>query len=186
MNRLTDQAHELCRRVIASGEVAIDATAGNGHDTLFLARQVGPEGAVFAFDRQATAIHKTETRLKQADLTNAVVMHVDHAKMAESIPREHHGRIAAVMFNLGYLPGGDKTLITQPSSTIPAIEQSLELQRPGGILTVLCYTGHAGGDEETAAVRSLLNALPTESYQVDEYPGAEKRHAPVLFATSKC
>lgn len=185
MQRLTERAHELCQAKIAPGDVVVDATAGNGHDTLFLGQCVGASGTVYAFDRQADAIRATARRLESAELKNAVLLQVDHANLQASIPREHHGRIAAVMFNLGYLPGGDKTVITSATSTLPAIEQSLDLFRSGGILTVLCYPGHPGGDEETAAVRTLLRSLPAETYDVKEYVALESNTAPVLLAAQK-
>lgn len=185
MKRLTEQAHDLCGQVVAAGDVVIDATVGNGHDTLFLARRVGNTGKVYGFDRQTEAIRETSRRLEQAGVAHAVLLHADHAEMRASIPPEHHGRVAAVMLNLGYLPGGDKSFVTETASTLPAIEQGLELLKSGGVLTALCYPGHPGGAAETAAVTRLLAGLADEEFEFKEYRAVASPAAPVLLAVWK-
>jgi glycine oxidase len=165
--RLTERAHEIVRSVVKSGDTAIDATAGNGHDTCFLAELVGSEGTVFAFDRQPTAIEQTQKQLASRGLTNATLLERDHSQLQKEIPPRHHGTVAAVMFNLGYLPGGDKSVITQTGSTMVALQAALKLVRLGGVVTVLAYPGHAGGDEETLAVETLLGSLDRDSFTVE-------------------
>jgi predicted methyltransferase len=135
MPRLTEIAHAAVRVALRQGEIAIDATAGNGWDTLFLGECVGPQGHVFAFDIQPEALAATAARIRHA--TNVTLLACDHAKLRETIPAAFHGRIGAVMFNLGYLPGSDHAITTHPQSTLPAISAALELLREGGILTVL-------------------------------------------------
>jgi predicted methyltransferase len=154
MPRLTEQAHATVRSVLAPGEVAIDATAGNGRDTRFLLECVGERGRVFAFDVQPESLARSARALVGA--SNVALFTRDHAEMRDAIPSEFHGRVGAVMFNLGYLPGGDHTFTTQPASTLKAIAAALELLRPGGVLTVLAYTRHPGGEEEAEAVAKLL------------------------------
>ena len=157
--RLVDQAHLLIKEHLKAGDIAIDATVGNGHDTVFLAERVGPEGKVFGFDLQDIAIEvaklvlKTKKHIKQCDLFQC-----GHEKLAERIPTEYHGRIAVAMFNLGYLPHGDKDLITRPDTTLAALEQSLQLLMPGGLLSVLAYRGHPGGMEEYEAVLNWIHS----------------------------
>ena len=165
--RLTERAHEIVRSVVKPGETVVDATAGNGHDTCFLAELVGSEGSVFAFDRQPAAVEQTRQRLAESGLTNVTLRECDHSKLNAEIPEWRHGTIATVMFNLGYLPGGDKSIITQTGSTIIALRVSLALIRPGGVVTVLAYPGHEGGDEETLAVEALFSTLDEASFEVD-------------------
>ena len=157
--RLTEQAHTAIRTRVALNATVIDATAGNGHDTLFLAELVGSRGTVFAFDIQNQALETTRSRLKQAGVTNVTLLNCSHADMADAVPESLHGQISAVMFNLGFLPGGDHSLTTQPASTLQAVESALGLLKTGGILTLVAYPGHPGGDAETLAVEDYLASL---------------------------
>ena len=158
--RLTHKAHVIVSRYLGDGQLAVDATAGNGHDTLFLARQVGDTGRVFAFDIQEQALRATAARLEQSGLDSRVkLIHGGHEQMAASLPPASHGRIQAVMFNLGYLPHSDKTTITRAEHSLPALEQARRLLAPGGIISVLAYRGHPGGLEESLAVKDALATL---------------------------
>jgi predicted methyltransferase len=186
MQNLTNQAHEICQAILQPGDIAIDATAGNGHDTLFLARLVETNGTVYAFDIQKSAIESTSQRLNQAEINNVTLLQINHAQMQNSIPEKHHGQVTAVMFNLGYLPGGDKSMITDSSSTISSIEQSLELLRSGGLLTILAYTGHPGGQEETDAVNKFLDSLCNEQFSIKLITTQEDHISPPqLFVVQK-
>jgi len=154
MLSLTQLAHQECGA--GQGDIVIDATAGNGHDTLFLAERVGPFGKVYAFDIQASALECTAARLAAAGMTNVRLIQDDHANMLQTIDPLHHGQISTVTFNLGYLPGGDKTMITKTASTLAAIDAAIKLLRDGGRLTILAYPGHPGGFEETVAVERAI------------------------------
>lgn len=162
MRNAVTRAHEILRAHAAPGDVAIDATAGNGHDTLFLTQLVAPGGKVFAFDIQPVALTNARRRLEDAGVPEAAFALIadGHENMARHIPQTWHGRIAAVVFNLGYLPGGDKSVITTAATTLEALRSSLELLRTGGGLVVVLYTGHAGGVEEEEAVRRFAGSLP--------------------------
>jgi predicted methyltransferase len=160
--RPTARAHRELAAVIRPGDLVIDATAGNGHDTVFLAERVGESGRVIAFDIQADAISSTRARLDAAGLGDRVTLiEGSHARIArEAVP----GSTAAVVFNLGYLPGGDHSVITRREETLAATAQSLEVLRPGGLLAMVCYPGHAGGDEESAAVLAWAQGLEDSLY----------------------
>lgn len=148
--RATAAAHRVVSEVVKPGEMVVDATAGNGHDTLFLAEWVGPTGKVIGFDIQQAAIDATRRRLDKAGVVDRVDLHGEsHTHMAQRVER---GGVAAVMFNLGYLPGADHALITQTEETLLALETAVALLRSGGVVTVVCYPGHEGGDRESAAV----------------------------------
>lgn len=183
---LTSQAHELCRSVLKPGETAIDATAGNGHDTLFLAKMVTSAGRVYAFDIQSFALHKTKEILQEAGIENVELFRENHALMNRFIPEEKTGRVGAIMFNLGYLPHGDKSLITTSESTLNAIRQGLELLRPGGIMTILAYTGHPGGLEEANLVKKFGLSLCEKRFEFKEITADENRTSPpVLYVIWK-
>ena len=184
MNRsrpLTALAQEAVAALLSPGDRAIDATMGNGHDTLFMARQVAPHGRVIAFDIQPVAIENTRARLAGEGLSSLAALHLcSHAEMLSHLPGDWPGSVAAVMFNLGYLPGGDKTLVTRAQSTVSALDQAVSTLRPGGLLSLLLYRGHGGADAETAAVMQWLERLPS-GCRLDrhESPG------PVLFLIDK-
>lgn len=155
--RPTVLAHEHVAAVLRPGDLAIDATAGNGHDTVFLAEQVGNSGTVLAFDVQAEAIAAARARVEAAGLTGRVeFFHGSHTTIAGHVAP---GSVAAVMFNLGYFPGGDHAVITRTGETLAALDSALVAIKPGGVLTVVCYPGHPGGEEESAAVAAWSEGL---------------------------
>ncbi|MFO0824726.1 MAG: class I SAM-dependent methyltransferase [Gemmataceae bacterium] len=184
MPRLTELAHDAVRAVLRPGDIAIDATCGNGHDTRFLAEIVGPDGRVWAFDTQTQAIERTAENL--ARFTNVVYENCDHAVGIPVLLVHYPIEVAVAMFNLGYLPGGNKGIITRTDSTVTAIRSSLELLRPGGILTVIAYPGHAGGAEETEAVAKLLGKLSPAEFTLQETRSEhDKPTSPRLFVVRK-
>lgn len=177
---LTRLAHEAVAAVVAPGDQVLDATAGNGWDSLCLARLVGPQGHVHAFDIQPAAIAATRRRLADAGVLDRVSLYLqDHARLDACLPSALRRRLAAAMFNLGYLPGGDKMRITQTATTLAALEQAAAWLRPGGMLSIIAYPGHAGGREEFNAVRSWLAGRP----DLVQVTAVDSGHAisPVLF-----
>jgi len=184
---LVSKAHSLVKHCLYPGALAIDATVGNGYDTLFLAEQVGITGRVFGFDIQQTALDTTRSRLDQANLSECLTLFLaSHALMDEKIPLSHHGTISAVMFNLGYLPGGDKAIMTLTNSTLPALNSACQLLSIGGILTILAYPGHKGGDIETDQVKLWSEQIDRKQFTVAVSPTVEnKPSAPVLFTVYK-
>lgn len=150
-------AHAWISSVVREGDCVLDGTAGNGHDTLFLAKAVGESGKVYAFDIQAEAIVATQERLSLEGVLDRVSLYTcNHAKLDRYVP---HG-LSAAMFNLGYLPGGDKARMTTASDTIPALKKAFSLLNSGGILTVMCYPGHEGGKDEAQAVDDFCAEIP--------------------------
>ncbi|QPK64882.1 class I SAM-dependent methyltransferase [Methylomonas sp. LL1] len=184
---LSETAHSLVRQYLPAGANAIDATLGNGHDTLFLARCVGESGHVHGFDVQLQALRATEQRLRQHDvISRATLIHASHAFMLEHIPQALHGRIRAIMFNLGYLPGADKGVITRTDSTLIAIDAACRLLSVAGILTILAYPGHAGGDEETLRLGEWCQRLDGRRFKTEIVLSRhDKPEAPRLFLIRK-
>jgi hypothetical protein len=165
--RVTEIAHLLVQRCLGPGGRAIDATVGNGHDALFLAHLVGPEGRIDGFDLQVDAIEKT--RGKTSHLPQVHLHPVGHERIAEHVTVP----VEAVMFNLGYLPSGDKSIITHAATTLPALESAKALLVEGGILTVVVYPGHAGGGEEAKAVSRWFRDLSGDPFRVVHYGPVE-------------
>lgn len=156
--RATELAHLLLRQTLKPGDWAIDATVGSGHDTVWLAQCVGTSGRIFGFDVQADALAATAQRVR--DLTQVTLFHTGHEDLAAQLPPEAKDRIAAVMFNLGFLPGASKAVATRAETTLAALDQAISHLAVGGQMTLVLYPGHAGGDEEAAAVRHYAQRLP--------------------------
>ncbi|MCF6249940.1 MAG: 16S rRNA (cytosine(1402)-N(4))-methyltransferase [Methylococcaceae bacterium] len=183
---LTTQAHHILLNYLNTGDITIDATVGNGHDTLFLARQVGKQGFVFGFDVQQQAIISTKSRLQSEDfIDNVELIHACHSTIEHAIPPQYHGIIKAIMFNLGYLPGGDKRIISKTDSTLAAIQQSITLLAPTGIITITAYPGHSGGELETEIIKQWFEQLSPKHYTRQLIYSSEKITAPRLFIIKK-
>lgn len=164
-------SHVMLGPRLRAGDVVVDATAGNGHDSLFLARAVLPRGHVFVFDLQSAAIESTRLRLADhgyGEDPGLALIHAGHEEMSARIPQEFHGKIKAIMFNLGFLPGGDKAVITRTDTTMMALAQALELLAEDGVLTVVIYPGHEGGHQEGAAIEQWMATLSSVSFEVQK------------------
>jgi 16S rRNA G1207 methylase RsmC len=156
---------------LRAGDVVVDATAGNGHDSLFLAKAVLPRGRLFVFDLQQAAIESTRQRLTDhgfADAEGLTLIHAGHEEMRSQVPQDLHGRVKAIMFNLGFLPGGDKGVITRTETTMLALAQALELLVEDGVLTVVIYPGHEGGHQEGAAIEQWMSTLSSAAFEVQK------------------
>lgn len=184
---ILEYAHTLAGRAVAEGGLAVDATVGNGHDTVRLARAVGQSGTVVGFDVQENALRNTRRRLQDEGVGASVrLVHAGHETLAEELTAAERGRVGAVMFNLGYLPGGDHSLTTCPETTRQALEESTEMLRPGGVITTVAYTGHEGGTAEARAVESWVSALPQDQFRALSYWFPNwSNDPPRLFAVEK-
>lgn len=176
-------AQEIIARCVSPGDVVVDATAGNGNDTLFLAELVGDRGKVYSFDIQDEAINRTTRRLRKARLLSRVnLICSGHEKMAIYIKEN----ISAAMFNLGYLPGKKHQLVTRPETTLIALKAGLEKLKPGGVITLVLYSGHAGGEEEKNAIINYCSTLSQEFYTVLLYEMINwVNHPPALVSIEK-
>ena len=154
-------SHLFMHSFVREGHRAVDATCGNGHDTLQLARLVGASGHVWGFDIQKHAITGTNRKLADANLSSRVtLLQTGHEKLAQNVT----GPVQVVLFNLGYRPGGDRNIVTRPETTGCALEQSLQVLAAGGVVLVTVYPGHGGGAEEQFAVEEWARELPPRAY----------------------
>ena len=176
-------AAEILRAVLAPGDRAIDATMGNGHDTALLCSLVGPEGRVYAFDVQPAALEATRRRLAEEGLAGqAELFLLGHEHMRETVGEP----VKAIVFNLGWLPGGDHRITTLTETTLPAIQQALALLMPMGVLVICVYPGHPEGEREQEMVTRLLSSLSPREYNVlmQQFLNAGDG-APLCFAVQK-
>lgn len=169
----------LMQKVIRPGDAAIDGTVGNGHDTLFLAELVGEKGHVFGFDIQEQAILHTKGLLEKKQVAARVhLFQKGHETIKESIPADFHGKISGAMFNLGYLPGGDKSIVTKPETTISAINQLVDILTKGGILGLVIYHGHEEGAYERDRILAYAKGLDQTNVHVLQYSFINQRNNP--------
>ncbi len=164
LTKITELAKLIMKEILKPGDLAVDATMGNGKDTLFLAKLVGKQGKVIAFDIQPMALAHTEKLLKQNSINNSSVFLILDSH--ENIDFYINEKISGAMFNLGYLPGGDHNIITKPNTTIRALKKCLNLLKKNGVITVSVYYGHNGGQEEKDRVFCFAKQLESEQYHV--------------------
>ena len=162
----------------------MDATCGAGQDTLLLARLVGPGGKVWAFDIQTEALARAMDLLVSEGLDGRVeFVHSGHEQIAEVI----RGTVQAAVFNLGFLPGGDRTIRTEAGNSMAALDQASGMLAPGGIITIAVYTGHSGGSEEGAAIEVWASALQPDRFNVWRSRQLNRpESAPYLVFVEKC
>jgi len=183
LQRVLQYAQFLLSQSIGEGEIAVDATAGNGHDTLFLAQLVGQNGHVYSFDIQQDAIQATIDRLKENELEKRATVILDgHQHLSKYIEEE----IAGAIFNLGYLPGADHDIVTKGETTIQAIESLLKCLKVNGIIVLVVYHGHEGGKAERDAVIDFVSQLPQKYVHVLRYEFInQKNDPPFIIALEK-
>lgn len=176
INDIVAASHTFVSQAVDRGDTVVDATAGNGHDTLFLARIVGDEGKVHAFDIQRQALENSLALLAAHNCAERVQLHLaDHGELAKYIVQP----VNAVMFNLGYLPGGKKKQITTSTpSTRRALNACLGLLALGGIISVVTYSGHNGGEEEEAMVADWCQSLPAGEFTASSFALVNKSNRP--------
>lgn len=177
--------HMLFKQTIHPGDTVIDATVGNGHDTLLLADLVGTTGHVIGFDIQEAAIHATQDKINSSHMEERVkLFHKGHEDMDSVLTSSTE--LSLVVYNLGYLPSGDKTIVTHPETTIKSIEQSLKYLKKNGLVLLMIYYGHEGGKEEKDAVVNFVEQLPQKNFSVLNYQFINQQNTPpFLLAIEK-
>lgn len=178
-------SHELLKETVRKGDTVIDATVGNGNDTVLLASLVDTTGKVYGFDIQEQAIQTTKEKLVLTSLASRVKLFTQgHETIAEVLPQEE--QISVAVFNLGYLPKSDKSIITKPATTLTAFDAVLPKLLVGGKLLVVVYHGHEGGEEEKEAVLDYMRQLPQKEYDVLQYGFInQQNNPPFLLAVEK-
>jgi predicted methyltransferase len=184
--RLTEKVHHILTNHLQEGDRAIDATAGNGYDTLFLAEQVGPSGKVIAIDIQDCAIRSTREKLESAGLIDRVrLVTDDHSTVLKKLIVDDQENVSAITFNLGYLPGSDKSIQTRAESTEEALAASIQLLSSGGYLCVTAYRGHSGGTAEAETVETFMRKSQSEGHAVDCHQPESSNSPPILWVLRK-
>ncbi len=173
------QSHKYIEHFVKEGDIVIDATAGNGNDTLFLAQLVGESGHVYSFDIQQIALDRTAEKLNSKGLKDRVELIKDGH---ENLDKYVNSNVKAVMFNLGYLPRGDHNFGTRADTTINALEKALELIALGGIISIVVYHGGDSGFDEKVQVMEYLEKLDPKKYIVMKTEFINQVNCPPILA----
>ncbi|KAI8008070.1 putative rRNA methylase YtqB [Camellia lanceoleosa] len=183
-------AHSVWRHLVQKGDTAIDATCGNGYDTLAMVKMVADKthcGHVYAMDVQKVALENASSLLDESLTSDerglVELFAICHSKMEEVVPKGVPVRLVA--FNLGYLPGGDKALITRSETTLQALEAAKRMLAPGGLISIVVYVGHPGGREEYEAVQAFASGLPVENWICCKLQMLNRPLAPILVLVLK-
>ncbi len=196
--KTTSFAMFVVKKYIRRGDLAVDCTMGNGHDTLSLAGAVGitpngtgPSGNVLSFDVQDSAIQKTRALLAENGIRDieksGIYLIKDSHENIDKYLKLRSVKPAAIVFNLGFMPGEDKTILTRKHSTLKAVKKALELIKDDGIISITTYSGHLEGAEENAALLEMLRTLPSKRYHViyTDMLNQKKTAPRVFFITRK-
>ncbi|MCR5034372.1 MAG: 50S ribosomal protein L11 methyltransferase [Clostridia bacterium] len=187
IRQTTEFAMHIVRAYVKPGDTVVDATCGNGHDTLALA-EMGPE-KLYAFDVQEAAVRATTELLeangygKSITESRIIVRQLAHEDMADCIDEP----VKVVVFNLGYLPGGDKACTTRTETTLAAVQDAMELLRPDGLICITMYSGHAEGKQEKKALLELAEGLDAGKWHTAYISMPNQKHDPpeILLITRK-
>lgn len=179
--QITQWCSRFIEEQVKEGDICIDATMGNGNDTLLLSRLAGPDGQVLAFDIQEQALQAARQKLLRENApANYTLFLESHTHMADHVKPDS---VSCIVFNFGYLPGGDHSLATRSETSIQALEQSLTLLKKGGLLSLCIYSGGDSGFEERNALLTWLKKLDSHNYLVirsDYYNRPNNPPIPVL------
>ncbi len=174
-------AHRFASKVIDPGDRCVDATVGNGNDTVFLARRVGGAGRVLGFDIQLDAIASARRKLRELGLDERVLLQFEgHENVGQRLNVLGWSEIKIAMFNLGYLPGSDKRIVTRGDTTLSALRPCSDALLPRGAISIISYRGHRGGREEYHAVWNWARKLDSSRYRVMRFEGGSAT-APVFI-----
>lgn len=176
MKHVVTFSHQLMQETLYEGDTVIDATCGNGNDTLFLSSQVGESGRVLAFDIQYEAVEATRRKVSEHKITNTRIFQHSHENVDQFLAENE--KIGGAVFNLGYLPGSDKTIITKGVTTVQAIETLLFFLRERGVIVLVIYHGHTGGREEKEAILHYVTLLDQKHFSVLQYGYINQRNDP--------
>lgn len=186
MQGILQYAHHLLEGSVLKNETVIDATCGNGNDTLFLSELVGEHGHVLAFDIQEQAIRNTKQLITDAKKNNVSYILDSHSNMKYHLENESIHTIGGAIFNLGYLPKSDKSVITKGDTTIAALDTLLTYLKKNGCIVIVVYHGHDGGKTEKELLIDHVMQLDQKYFNVLQYGFInQKNNPPFILAIEK-
>jgi hypothetical protein len=185
-----EQAHNYWRQYLNVGDIAIDATCGNGHDTLMLCQLALSDisGHVYAYDIQENAVINTQERLQKAlsaaQLARVSLIHECHSNFS-AVTSKQNNPVRLVVYNLGYLPGADKSQTTKTASTLQSVQSACNIITSGGLITITCYPGHDEGAIEEEVLLTFASELPKDQWSCCHHRWINRLRAPSLLLLQK-
>ena len=176
---IINKVHQIIEDNIKPNDIVVDMTCGNGNDTLFLGNIV-TKGIIYGFDIQQTAINNTKRLLNENNISNYKLFNESHDKIDISL-KEYIGKISLILFNLGYLPNGDKNITTMHDTTLTALKKSLKMINNKGIILIVIYSHEEGKKEE----KEIKQYLDKNNINYDEYHNTINKDAPYLIKIKK-
>lgn len=183
-----DLAHTFWSQIVQIGDLVIDATSGNGHDTLKLCQLAlsNDKGKIYAIDIQKEAIDSTfqylSSHLLAYQMERVILQQCCHSSFPYEILE---GSVKLIVYNLGYLPGGNKSKTTQISTTLMSLAKAIDLLQPGGVVSVTCYPGHPEGAEEQQEILAFVKTLPPQIWSCSQHKWLNRKNAPSLLLLQK-
>lgn len=184
-----DLAHSYWSKIVQIGDVVIDATCGNGHDTFKLSQlALSPnKGIIYAFDIQEQAIESTRhylaSHLNADQMQRIVFLQCCHSSFPQEI---FPGSVKLIVYNLGYLPGGNKAKTTQSTTTLQSLRQAQELLQSGGLISITCYPGHKEGEKEQEEILEYAATLSPREWSCCHHRWLNRMNSPTLLLIQKC
>ena len=167
---------------IKKGGVAVDFTMGNGHDTLWLSEAMGENGKVYAFDIQPQALESSRRLLETENAPQNYTLILDsHSNVLDYVSE----KICIGMFNLGFLPGGDKSITTKRETTMVAIRAAIDLLDDDGALLIAVYPGHAEGTIEGELIEEELSKLNRKELCASKFKIVNSPTSPFFFVVER-
>lgn len=170
---ILNRVNLIYEKFIKPGDIVVDATCGNGNDTLALSKLAKE---VYAFDVQTGAINNTKEILKKNERNNVTLINDSHEYIDKYL-KKYKRKISLITFNLGYLPSGNKKIMTNHKSTVNAIKKGLNLLNKKGIILVTCYP-HEEGKKEA---KEIINYLTDNKIAYKIYRNTDNNNAPFLI-----
>lgn len=182
-NNTSNIVRKLIEENVSEGNIVLDSTTGNGNDTLALAKAVGRDGYVYGFDVQKRALEITLEKLKESKLDSRVNLIEDSH---ENIDRYIDKKLDFIIYNLGYLPSGDKSIKTNINSTSISIKKALKLMNINGLLVITVYVGHVGGLEEKEGLELVFKTLNQKEFNVLKFDFINQiNNPPILYIVER-
>ncbi|WP_175615149.1 tRNA (mnm(5)s(2)U34)-methyltransferase [Piscibacillus halophilus] len=169
MKQIIPFAHDLLSQSVTKGSVVVDATLGNGHDSLFLSRLVGEHGNVYSFDVQQEAIDQSDKLFNEQGIHNVTSILTGHENAKDQLTKRGIHEIDGCIFNLGFLPGSDHSVTTSSYTTIEAINQIFSLLKPERYIVIVVYPGHEEGRIEKEKLITFLKSFPAKRADIAQY-----------------